>query len=45
MKNDASLEELEKFNKNIMNYMNNEDIVRTTENSESVESKDKEPLS
>ena len=44
MKNDANLKELEKFNKNIINYMNSEDIVRTTENGESVELKDKEPL-
>ena len=44
MKNDASLQELQKFNKNIINYMNNEDIVRTIENDKSIESEDKEPL-
>ena len=44
MKNDANLQELQKFCNNILNYMNNEDIVRTTENEESVELGDKEPL-
>ena len=32
------------FVKIFLNYMNNEDIVRTTENDESVDLKDKEPL-
>jgi regulator of sigma D len=32
MKNDANLQELEEFCKNILNYINNEDIVRTIEN-------------
>lgn len=32
MKNDASLEELQKFKQNIINYINNEDIVRPIEN-------------
>ena len=44
MKNDANLQELQKFCNNILNYMNNEDIVRTTENKESVELGDKKPL-
>ena len=44
MKNVANLQELQKFCNNILNYMNNEDIVRTTENEESVELEDKEPL-
>lgn len=44
MKNDASLQELQNFCNNILNYMNDEDIVRTTENEESVELGDKEPL-
>lgn len=43
MKNDATLEELELFCKNILNYMNNKDIVRTIENEESIELQDKEP--
>jgi len=38
MKSYANFQELETFSKNIMNYMKNEDIVRTTENNESVES-------
>ena len=44
MKNDADLQELEQFCKNILNYMNNEDIVRTVENDESTELEDKELL-
>ena len=43
MKSSANLDQLKTFYKNIWNYMKNEDIVRTTENKESVESKDKEP--
>lgn len=42
MKSEANFEELKLFAKNIITYIN-EDIVRTTENNESVESKDKEP--
>ena len=45
MKSYASNEELRKFEKNINVYMENEDIVRPTENTESVELEDKEPLS
>lgn len=44
MKNDATKEEIELFCKNIMKYMNNEEIVRTVENEESAELEDKEPL-
>ena len=44
MKNDASKEELEIFCKNILNYINRKDIVRTTENEESVELENKESL-
>ena len=44
MKNDATREELETFCKNILNYIDRKDIVRTTENNESVEQEDKEPL-
>ena len=44
LKNDADLQELEQFCKNILNYMNNEDIVRTVENGESTELEDKELL-
>ena len=44
MKNDANFKELELFSKNIIKYINNEDIVRTIENEESIELKDKEPL-
>ena len=44
MKQDASFEQLKLFAENIIKYINNEDIVRTTENIESVELKDKEPL-
>lgn len=42
MKNCASKQMLESFSKNIMNYLNNNDIVRTIENIESIESEDKE---
>lgn len=42
MKNCASKQMLESFSKNIMNYLNNNDIVRTIENTESIESEDKE---
>lgn len=45
MKNNATKEQLLNFAKNIISYMNVEDIVQTTENNESVESEDKEPLS
>lgn len=44
MKNNATIEELQEFSKNIMIYMNDEDIVRTIENEESIELEDKEPL-
>ena len=44
MKTDATLDQLLLFAKNIEKYMKNEDIVRTTENNESVEQEDKEPL-
>jgi len=44
MKNDASSLELQEFCKNIMKYINNEDIVRTMENEESIELQDKEPV-
>lgn len=37
MKNDANLSELKIFSENIIKYMNNEDIVRTMENVESIE--------
>jgi hypothetical protein len=42
MKNQATIEQLITFNKNILKYINHEDIVRTIENNESIESKDKE---
>lgn len=44
MKNNATYEQLANFAKNIMTYMNGEDIVQTTENNESVELQDKEPV-
>lgn len=44
MKNKATVEQLQKFASNIMKYMNGEDIVQTTENNESVELQDKEPV-
>ena len=44
MKNNATRSELETFCKNILNYIDRKDIVRTTENNESVEQEDKEPL-
>lgn len=44
MKNNASLNELEIFSNNIIKYINNEEIVRTIENKESIELEDKEPL-
>ena len=44
MKKDANLQELEEFCKNILNYMNNEDIVRPIENGKSIELEDKELL-
>lgn len=44
MKSYANSEEIKLFTKNIGNYMENEDIVRTIENNESIEQEDKEPL-
>lgn len=44
IKTNASFEDLITFSKNIIKYFNKEDIVRTTENKESVELEDKEPL-
>ena len=44
MKNDASYFELQEFCKNIMKYVDNEDIVQTMENGESIELQDKEPV-
>ena len=44
MKNSASFEELQLFSKNIINYIKNEDIVRTVENKESTELENKESL-
>lgn len=43
MKSSATIEQLRIFTKNIINYMESKDIVRTVENTESTESKDKEP--
>lgn len=43
MKNNATREELELFAKNILNYLDFKDIVRTIENKESIEIEDKEP--
>ena len=43
MKNNATREELELFAKNILNYLDFKDIVRTIENEESIEIEDKEP--
>ena len=44
MKSYANKEQLLQFSKNIQNYINSgEEIVRTTENNESVESEDKKP--
>lgn len=45
MKNNATKEQLLNFAKNIISYMDVEDIVQTVENNESTESEDKEPLS
>jgi hypothetical protein len=45
MKSNAIKDQLLTFAKNIESYMNGEDIVQTTENLESVELEDKEPLS
>ena len=45
MKNNATLEMLLNFSKNIQTYMLGEDIVQTIENNESIESEDKELLS
>lgn len=45
MKNNATLEMLLNFSKNISTYMLGEDIVQTIENDESIESEDKELLS
>lgn len=44
MKNNANKDTMEKFTKNIMKYINNEEIVRTMENEESIELQDKEPV-
>lgn len=44
MKNNATIEQLVNFSKNIISYINGEDIVQTTENNESVELQDKEPV-
>lgn len=44
MKQNATPELLNNFAKNIMKYINNEDIVRTIENVESIELEDKELL-
>lgn len=44
MKNNATIEQLINFSKNIISYINGEDIVQTTENNESVELQDKEPV-
>lgn len=44
MKNCASKDQLLTFCKNLPNYLEINDIVQTTENKESVELKDKEPL-
>ena len=45
MKQNATIELLEKFSQNILKYMKNEDIVQTIENGESIESENKESLS
>ena len=45
MKSSATLEQLKTFAKNILNYMNCEEIVQTIENKESIELQDKEPVS
>ena len=44
MKSSANKEHIRMFCKNIHNYLENEEIVRPTENLESVEHEDKEPL-
>ena len=44
MKNSASFEELQLFSKNILNYIKDEDIVRTIEKEESIELENKESL-
>lgn len=44
MKSSANKEQIDLFCKNIDKYINNEEIVRPTENGESVELRDKEPL-
>jgi len=44
MKSDATIEELIMFSNNIVNYMKNEEIVRTIENEESIELENKESL-
>lgn len=43
MKNAATKEQILTFCKNIIKYINNDDIVQTIENTKSIESKDKEP--
>ena len=42
MKNSATLEQLKTFTKNILKYMNCEEIVQSIENNESIELQDKE---
>jgi len=42
MKNNATIEQLLTFSKNIISYINGEDIVRTIENNESIEIENKE---
>lgn len=44
MKNSATFEELKMFTKNILNYIKDEDIVRTIEKEESIELENKESL-
>lgn len=44
MKSSANKEQIQTFCKNIMKYIENEEIVRSTENIESVELQDKEPV-
>lgn len=44
MKSSATRKQLEVFCKNIFNYLDGKDIVQTTENKESVELSDKEPI-
>lgn len=44
MKSSATFDQLQTFAKNILKYINCEEIVQATENNKSVELQDKEPV-